>query len=400
MAQLILRQAHLGRLAKGGSELRTGWLHFLDCCAYYGLDPSFQPEFLRTIKSLFLVYLGDVLAAQTKNSRLVYDTVIKYVSQANTMIKALSCGQASFPKEDYHYTCKLAQLKKVLQKGGTLRETHVLVAPQVRRMFRAVEMSCAADAAWRRFRAALGIMFFFGYRPGVVTYGPVSAADPSVRPFAPDRDLRLLDVTFNDQQGKLIRFRHDDGGASLRAQKESCQWVILHVRGDKSGVGPGYGGPSPRARSGAPVGCPVLLIFNLITEALVMRLPMTAPLFRMPTPVNSQVPYQRSEYLSRLRLAGSAAGFPAPVVAKLHAYCARKGGATSSVGGSAFVENHDFVRRTMLRHSKSNERLLRVYIKASTSALERLSMSLWFSEVQGFDFGGRHAGAFLQNAGD
>ena len=54
----------------------------------------------------------------------------------------------------------------------------------------------------------------------------------------------------------------------------------------------------------------------------------------------------------------------------------------------------------MLRHKKSDERLLRVYIKASTSSLERLSMSLWFSEVQGFDFDGRPAGQFLQNAGN
>ena len=383
-------------MADGGARLTTAIKHFVSAHACFGYPVSLTQESLDHIKPFFALYLGKVARARTDDGLFSFDSVTKYISQANVFIKSRTGGRPCFAKGGYRYMAVLGVLKKSLPKGGSRRECHILSAPQVRELVARIVPACAASIEWRTFLRAFMVLFFWGYRPGIVSWGtPGPRGD---RAFDPTKDLRLRDVVFNDAGGHKIPH------GELAARAGEVNWVILVLRASKGRVarteddGTSTAEVStPRARSGHRVGCPVRVVLGLVLEAQRRGLHLDTPLFVQPGS-DPPTPYMRTSYLKALRRAGAACGWPAERVSKLTGYSTRKGSATS-FGASAgqFVAGDQAIREIILRHNNTDDALLRVYAKGTADAMRLVSMRLWFADVQGWDFDGRQSGAYLQN---
>lgn len=348
------------------------------------------PALLDRVRNIFAMYLGLAYTPQrrTVDGRLTMAYVEGVISGVNKFLRALSAGRVGFPEASFGWQSVKRLLRKRLRSGGSTNNIVPLTSRLMRRVLAAARDAYdragpGADA--RTFLHAAVIIYFFSMRIGEGTWGTATQRGAKPRRFDSNRDVRLVDAVFNTRAGGLVL--HNE----LRTRHQEVHWLLLRFRGWKGVFN--VRRTMARARSGHDWFCPVRVAIVHVLESRARGVPDHAPLFVEAGSL--ETPYTRGSFVRRLKAAAKDAGLD---TAGISGYSPRKGAVSSMAGYDGMLAGGaQLASSEMLRHKKVDRRLLAIYAKKSSYALERLSMVLAFSEARGFSVGDRATGDLLCN---
>ena len=360
--------------------------------AYVSFLASFElpwvwgpPPLLDLVRCLFAAWLGLVRTPRTStvDGRLSMGTIRSYLAGVNFFIKLRGPWGSNGPHPGFPFPSTLwtgvsTFLAKRCRAPGSTTSVIPLTSIVCRRVIgRLLQKFRAGDETVRIFVAALVAGVFFSWRTGELSWGVPGTTSWKRRPWLEGRDMALRDVSFNDEDMRLVPH------SEVAQRVDKIDWVIMRLPQSKRRHGPGNAVTKARSRSGHVFFCPLKVMASHVVLAKSLGREDKSPLFWEPG--DRGRPLQRDTFTKLLRQFLREAGVNPDGYT---GYSMRKAMPTCLMGASeglSIMGMGTTISEVMLAHRGADPRLVHIYAKVGASALRRLSMAFAFSDVRGFE---------------